>query len=169
MRKTKPTPARAELLDLHWGQGKPHGEIATLKGVSKTTVAKWFRERHLGSRTTGPRTPDEERDMSKCEKCDTMLSGGQRVCDACQRKRHAEYQREYVARGTPLKALMKRNKANRTCLKCDRVFESEGAWNRICPICKSRAAVILRTSQARAELLASDRYYLGGVVDERTS
>jgi len=33
----------------------------------------------------------------------------------------------------------------RTCLKCGKLFESSGPWNRICGNCKRRMAPILRT------------------------
>jgi len=96
---------------------------------------------HAEPKTRRP-APDEER---PCVICGKMFAGNRRrVCsDTCSRERRRQYghqerrriQREIV---TFQREYLK--KARRECLACGRKFASEGPWNRLCKLCKSRAA-----------------------------
>ncbi|WP_126976494.1 hypothetical protein [Frigidibacter oleivorans] len=63
----------------------------------------------------------------------TVTSGGERVSPVFVRRETAE---AFAARLSTTRAPQ-----DRPCLKCDRVFASEGIHDRLCPICSRGEAV----------------------------
>ena len=77
----------------------------------------------------------------QCGRCPNIVSASyktgrsMRACYQCQRRQRSQEVEEVFA-------VKNINIAERTCLKCGRLFESKGNWNRRCPKCVGVVAVI---------------------------
>ena len=93
------------------------------------------------------------RECSECQQLFTPTTHNQQACPDCKRARRLrvmrnrcrDWRRKNYARAVHRPA--KGATTERTCLKCDRPFESEGPGNRLCPACQNTARERARVSQ----------------------
>lgn len=99
----------------------------------------------------------------KCGRCEKVVRLGfktgrnMRACYQCQ-------QRQRLQENGDVFAVKNLDVAERTCLMCGDKFKSRGNWNRRCPGCTPRAAIILEENNLRGVKHDSTMQLIGDCV-----